>query len=202
MQTDWKTRLGSRRTLGRVIRFELLLTLVFAAASLAMLLIPEDKMGAGRVSAATAVVLAESDIRFVYPFPVYQEIAASRESLYGFATVRREEAALLTLEEELEEVEQGVAEVVEEVEEKYKPPPPPLPDLDGLMLVGTLTGADGQSIAIVRDDNLGQTVYVKAGDELNGATVQNIANNAVRVILGDQEDELLGMSYLMEGSGD
>ncbi len=201
MQTDWKTRLGSRRTLGRVIRFKLLLTLVFAAASLAMLLIPEDKMGAGRVSAATAVVLAESDIRFVYPFPVYQEIAASRESLYGFATVRREEAALLILEEEPEEVEQDVAVVEKVVEEKYEPPPP-LPDLDGLMLVGTLTGADGESIAIVRDDNLGQTVYVKAGDELNGATVQNIANNAVRVILGDQEDELLGMSYLMEGSGD
>ena len=201
MQTDWKTRLGSRRTLGRVIRFELLLTLVFAAASLAMLLIPEDKMGAGRVSAATAVVLAESDIRFVYPFPAYQEIAASRESLYSFATVRREEAALLILEEEPEEVEQDVAVVEKVVEEKYEPPPP-LPDLDGLMLVGTLTGADGESIAIVRDDNLGQTVYVKAGDELNGATVQIIANNAVRVILGDQEDELLGMSYLMEGSGD
>jgi len=201
VQTNWKTRLGSRRTLGRVIRFELLLTLVFAAASLAMLLIPENKMGAGRVSAATAVVLAESDTGFVYPFPAYQEIAASRESLYSFATVRREEATLLILEEEPEEVEQDVAVVEKVVEEKYEPPPP-LPDLDGLMLVGTLTGADGESIAIVRDDNLGQTVYVKAGDELNGATVQNIANNAVRVILGDQEDELLGMSYLMEGSGD
>jgi hypothetical protein len=79
---------------------------------------------------------------------------------------------------------------------------PPLPDLFGLVLVGTLTGVDGESIAIVRDDSMGETVYVKAGDELNGATVQSIANNVVRVVLGEEEDELRGMSYLFEGSED
>ena len=195
METDWKARLGSRRTLGRLIRFELLLMLVFAVASLALLFIPQDDPGAGGAPAVTAVTLARSDTQFVYPFPVYREITISRQSLYRFATVRREEADLLTLEEEPEVVEQVADEVKEE-------DAPPLPDLFGLVLVGTLTGVDGESIAIVRDDSMGETVYVKAGDELNGATVQSIANNVVRVVLGEEEDELRGMSYLFEGSED
>ena len=37
MKTDWKVRLTSRRTLGRVIRFELLVALIFAIAGLARL---------------------------------------------------------------------------------------------------------------------------------------------------------------------
>ena len=195
METDWKARLGSRRTLGRLIRFELLLMLVFGVASIALLFIPQDDPSAGGVPAVTAVTLARSDTQFVYPFPVYREITISRQSLYRFATVRREEADLLTLEEEPEVVEQVADEVKEE-------DAPPLPDLFGLVLVGTLTGVDGESIAIVRDDSMGETVYVKAGDELNGATVQSIANNVVRVVLGEEEDELRGMSYLFEGSED
>ncbi|MDP6948476.1 MAG: hypothetical protein QF485_05445 [Arenicellales bacterium] len=195
METDWKARLGSRRTLGRLIRFELLLMLVFGVASIALLFIPQDDPSAGGAPAVTAVTLARSDTQFVYPFPVYREITISRQSLYRFATVRREEADLLTLEEEPEVVEQVADEVKEE-------DAPPLPDLFGLVLVGTLTGVDGESIAIVRDDSMGETVYVKAGDELNGATVQSIANNVVRVVLGEEEDELRGMSYLFEGSED
>ena len=198
METDWKARLGSRRTLGRMIRFELLLMLVFGVASIALLFIPQDDPSAGGAPAVTAVTLARSDTQFVYPFPVYREITISRQSLYHFATVRREEADLLTLEEEPEVVE-VVEQVADEVKEEDAPP---LPDLFGLVLVGTLTGVDGESIAIVRDDSMGETVYVKAGDELNGATVQSIANNVVRVVLGEEEDELRGMSYLFEGSED
>jgi hypothetical protein len=84
------------------------------------------------------------------------------------------------------------------VEEEPEPPPPPLPDLDGLELVGTLAGSNGESIAIVRDDNIGQTVYVKTGDDLNGSVVSEITDNAVRVRLGDEEDELFASSYLIE----
>jgi hypothetical protein len=153
----------------------------------------------------TAVTLARSDTQFVYPFPVYRETTMSRQSLYRFATVRREEADLLTLEEEPEVVEQVAdeVEVVEQVADEVKEEDaPPLPDLLGLVLVGTLTGVDGESIAIVRNDNVGKTVYIKAGDELNGATVQSIANNVVRVVLGEEEDELRGRSYLFDGSED
>jgi hypothetical protein len=205
METDWKARLGSRRTLGRMIRLELLLMLVFAVASLALLFIPQDDPGAGGAPAVTAVTLARSDTQFVYPFPVYRETTMSRQSLYRFATVRREEADLLTLEEEPEVVEQVAdeVEVVEQVADEVKEEDaPPLPDLLGLVLVGTLTGVDGESIAIVRNDNVGKTVYIKAGDELNGATVQSIANNVVRVVLGEEEDELRGRSYLFDGSED
>ena len=215
METDWKARLGSRRTLGRMIRLELLLMLVFAVASLALLFIPQDDPGAGGAPAVTAVTLARSDTQFVYPFPVYRETTMSRQSLYRFATVRREEADLLTLEEEPEVVEQVAdeVEVVEQVADEVKvveqvadevkeEEAPPLPDLLGLVLVGTLTGVDGESIAIVRNDSVGKTVYIKAGDELNGATVQSIANNVVRVVLGEEEDELRGRSYLFDGSED
>ena len=205
METDWKARLGSRRTLGRMIRLELLLMLVFAVASLALLFIPQDDPGAGGAPAVTAVTLARSDTQFVYPFPVYRETTMSRQSLYRFATVRREEADLLTLEEEPEVVEQVAdeVEVVEQVADEVKEEEaPPLPDLLGLVLVGTLTGVDGESIAIVRNDSVGKTVYIKAGDELNGATVQSIANNVVRVVLGEEEDELRGRSYLFDGSED
>jgi hypothetical protein len=205
METDWKARLGSRRTLGRMIRLELLLMLVFAVASLALLFIPQDDPGAGGAPAVTAVTLARSDTQFVYPFPVYRETTMSRQSLYRFATVRREEADLLTLEEEPEVVEQVAdeVEVVEQVADEVKEEDaPPLPDLLGLVLVGKLTGVDGESIAIVRNDNVGKTVYIKAGDELNGATVQSIANNVVRVVLGEEEDELRGRSYLFDGSED
>ena len=94
METDWKARLGSRRTLGRLIRFELLLMLVFGVASIALLFIPQDDPSAGGAPAVTAVTLARSDTQFVYPFPVYREITISRQSLYRFATVRREEADL------------------------------------------------------------------------------------------------------------
>ena len=36
MKADWKTRLTSRRTLGRLIRFELLVAMIFVMSGVAM----------------------------------------------------------------------------------------------------------------------------------------------------------------------
>jgi hypothetical protein len=191
--TDWKKGMGSRRTLGRLIRFELLLAFIFVVAAIAMQFVPAPDITLGRASAANAVAFSDPGVGFVYPFPIFEPASASRESLYQFGSVRRDEAARLELESELVTLKEPQGQVAEEA-----PEPPPLPDLDGLELVGTLAGSDGESIAIVRDDNIGQTVYVKTGDDLNGSVVSEITDNAVRVRLGDEEDELLAISYLIE----
>ena len=193
MTTDWKKRMGSRRTLGRLIRFELLLAFIFVVAAIAMQFVPAPDITLGRASAANAVAFSDPGVGFVYPFPIFEPASASRESLYQFGSVRRDEAARLELESELVTLKEPQGQVAEEA-----PEPPPLPDLDGLELVGTLAGSDGESIAIVRDNNIGQTVYVKTGDDLNGSVVFEITDNAVRVRLGDEEDELLAISYLIE----
>ena len=193
MTTDWKKGMGSRRTLGRLIRFELLLAFIFVVAAIAMQFVPAPDITLGRASAANAVAFSDPGVGFVYPFPIFEPASASRESLYQFGSVRRDEAARLELESELVTLKEPQGQVAEEA-----PEPPPLPDLDGLELVGTLAGSDGESIAIVRDDNIGQTVYVKTGDELNGSVVSRITDNAVSVRLGDEEDELLAISYLIE----
>ncbi|MBT3770920.1 hypothetical protein N9444_09270 [Gammaproteobacteria bacterium] len=193
MTTDWKKGMGSRRTLGRLIRFELLLAFIFVVAAIAMQFVPAPDITLGRASAANAVAFSDPGVGFVYPFPIFEPASASRESLYQFGSVRRDEAARLELESELVTLKEPQGQVAEEA-----PEPPPLPDLDGLELVGTLAGSDGESIAIVRDDNIGQTVYVKTGDDLNGSVVSEITDNAVRVRLGDEEDELLAISYLIE----
>jgi len=198
VKADWKSRLTSRRTLGRLIRFELLIALIFGIAGVAMQFVPEPEVTPGRAVAAGAVVLAGKLDRFVYPFPVIEPMTASRANLYEFGTVRRDDVALLELEPEILEEEEPV-EVEEVVEvEPPPPPPPPLPDLDGLELIGTLTGSSGQSIAVVRDDNMGMTVYVKTGDDLNGSVVAEISPTSVRVRLGDEEDELTTTSFLMD----
>ena len=193
MTTDWKKGMGSRRTLGRLIRFELLLAFIFVVAAIAMQFVPAPDITLGRASAANAVAFSDPGVGFVYPFPIFEPASASRESLYQFGSVRRDEAARLELESEAVTLKEPQGQVAEEA-----PEPPPLPDLDGLELVGTLAGSDGESIAIVRDDNIGQTVYVKTGDDLNGSVVSEITDNAVRVRLGDEEDELLAISYLIE----
>ena len=193
MTTDWKKGMGSRRTLGRLIRFELLLAFIFVFAAIAMQFVPAPDITLGRASAANAVAFSDPGVGFVYPFPIFEPASASRESLYQFGSVRRDEAARLELESEAVTLKEPQGQVAEEA-----PEPPPLPDLDGLELVGTLAGSDGESIAIVRDDNIGQTVYVKTGDDLNGSVVSEITDNAVRVRLGDEEDELLAISYLIE----
>ena len=195
MTTDWKKRMGSRRTLGRLIRFELLLALIFVVAAIAMHFVPASDITPGRTSAANAVTFSDPGVGFVYPFPIFEPASASRESLYQFGSVRRDEAARLELESEAVTLKEPQGQMVEEVPES---PSPPLPDLGGLELVGTLAGSDGESIAIVRDDNTGQTVYVKTGDELNGSVVSRITDNAVSVRLGDEEDELFASSYLIE----
>ena len=195
MTTDWKKRMGSRRTLGRLIRFELLLALIFVVAAIAMHFAPAPDITPGRAPAASAVTFSGAGTGFEYPFPIFEPASASRESLYQFGSVRRDEAARLELESEPVTHKEPQEQMVEEEPE---PPPLPLPDLDGLELVGTLAGSDGESIAIVRDDNIGQTVYVKTGDDLNGSVVSEITDNAVRVRLGDEEDELLAISYLIE----
>lgn len=195
MKADWKSRLTSRRTLGRLIRFELLIALIFGIAGVAMQFVPEPEAATGRAVAAGAVVLAGKSDRFVYPFPVIEPMTASRANLYEFGTVRRDDVVLLELEPEILEEEEPVEEVVETEPE---PPPPPLPDLDGLELIGTLTGSSGQSIAVVRDDNIGMTVYVKTGDDLNGSVVAEISPTSVRVRLGEEEDELTTSSFLMD----
>lgn len=193
--TDWKKRMGSRRTLGRLIRFELLLALIFVVAAIAMHFAPAPGITPGRAPAASAVTFSGAGTGFEYPFPIFEPASASRESLYQFGSVRRDEAARLELESETVTQKEPQEQMVEEEPE---PPPLPLPDLDGLELVGTLAGSDGESIAIVRDDNIGQTVYVKTGDDLNGSVVSEITDNAVRVRLGDEEDELFASSYLIE----
>ena len=195
MTTDWKKRMGSRRTLGRLIRFELLLALIFVVAAIAMHFAPAPDITPGRAPAASAVTFSGAGTGFEYPFPIFEPASASRESLCQFGSVRRDEAARLELESEPVTHKEPQEQMVEEEPE---PPPLPLPDLDGLELVGTLAGSDGESIAIVRDDNIGQTVYVKTGDDLNGSVVSEITDNAVRVRLGDEEDELFASSYLIE----
>ncbi len=195
MTTDWKKRMGSRRTLGRLIRLELLLALIFVVAAIAMHFVPASDITPGRTSAASAVAFSGAGTGFEYPFPIFEPPSASRESLYQFGSVRRDEAARLELEPEPVTHKEPQEQMVEEEPE---PPPPPLPDLDGLELVGTLAGSNGESIAIVRDDNIGQTVYVKTGDDLKGSVVSEITDNAVRVRLGDEEDELFASSYLIE----
>ena len=195
MKTDWKTRLTSRRTLGRLIRFELLVAMIFVIAGVAMQFVPEPEAASGRAVAAGAVALADKSDRFVYPFPVIEPMSTSRTNLYEFGTVRRDDAALLELEPEIPEEEEPLEEVVET---ELEPPPPPLPDLDGLELIGTLAGSSGQSIAVVRDDNIGVTVYVKTGDDLNGSVVAEISPTSVRVRLGEEEDELRASSFLMD----
>ncbi len=195
MTTDWKKRMGSRRTLGRLIRFELLLALIFVVAAIAMHFAPAPDITPGRAPAASAVTFSGAGTGFEYPFPIFEPASASRESLYQFGSVRRDEAARLELESEPVTQKEPQEQMVEEEPE---PPLLPLPDLDGLELVGTLAGSDGESIAIVRDDNIGQTVYVKTGDDLNGSVVSEITDNAVRVRLGDEEDELFASSYLIE----
>ena len=195
MTTDWKKHMGSRRTLGRLIRFELLLALIFVVAAIAMHFAPAPDITPGRAPAASAVTFSGAGTGFEYPFPIFEPASASRESLYQFGSVRRDEAARLALESEPVTQKEPQEQMVEEEPE---PPPLPLPDLDGLELVGTLAGSDGESIAIVRDDNIGQTVYVKTGDDLNGSVVSEITDNAVRVRLGDEEDELFASSYLIE----
>ena len=195
MKADWKTRLTSRRTLGRLIRFELLVAMIFVIAGIAMQFVPEPEAASGRAVAAGAVALADKSDRFVYPFPVIEPMSASRANLYEFGTVRRDDAALLELEPEIPEEEEPLEEGVETEPE---PPPPPLPDLDGLELIGTLAGSGGQSIAVVRDDNIGVTVYVKTGDDLNGSVVAEISPTSVRDRLGEEEDELRASSFLMD----
>ena len=194
VQIDWKTKLGSRRTLGRLIRFQLLLTLVFVVATIVLLMIPAEKAGKTRSSAASALVFVRGETGFRYPFPVYSKLSSARSSLYEYAEIRLEFANLLTVEEEPVVVEENKPD--EEPEQEEPPPPPPAgPDLDGLVLVGTLTDAEGKSIAIVRDDNIGETVYVREGDDLNGSIVELISDNSVVVVLDDETDELLGASY-------
>ncbi len=195
MKADWKSRLTSRRALGRLIRFELLLALIFAAAGIAMHFISDPDAASGRAVVASAVAPADKDAQFVYPFPVFKTEMASRENLYEFGSVRRDEVALLELEAQ-EPVEEVVEQAIVEVEPE--PLPPPVPDLEGLELIGTLAGSKGQSIAVVRDDNIGETVYVKTGDDLNGSAVTEISPTFVRVRLGDEEDELMTSTYLME----
>lgn len=196
MKTDWKVRLTSRRTLGRVIRFELLVALIFGIAGLAMLFVPQPESTPGRAVAAGPAALTAKDDRFVYPFPVITPLTGSRANLYEFGAVRRDDVALMELEPEMPEEEPVEVDEVVEVEPP-PPPPPPLPDLDGLELIGTLAGSAGESIAVVRDDNIGSTLYVKTGDELNGSVVIEISATSVRVRLGEEEDELTTTSFLM-----
>ena len=164
MKADWKARLTSRRTLGRVIRFELLVALIFGIAGLAMLFVPQPESTPGRPVAAGPAALAAKDDRFVYPFPMITPLTGSRANLYEFGAVRRDDVALMELEPEMPEEEPVEVEEVVEVE----PPPPPLPDLDGLELIGTLAGSAtnllrwcGTTTSAVR--------FMLKGDELNGS---------------------------------
>ena len=197
MQIDWKSRLLSQRTLGRLIWLELLLALIFLVATVVLAAIPPAEISRGRINVATSVTPSSVENRFRYPFPEFRNSASGRPSLFEFAQVNRVFVDLLSIEDEPASTETTIGSPPDK-----EPDMPPLLDLEGLVLVGTLTGADGESIAIVRDDNIGQTIYVKNGDELNGFIIQSILDNAIQVAFGEEVEELLGASYMINSNGD
>ena len=197
MQIDWKTRLLSQRTLGRLIWLELLLALIFLVATVVLAAIPPAEISRGRIIVATAVTPSSVENRFRYPFLKYRNTASGRASLFEFSQVNRVFVDLLRIEDESVSTETTTGSLPDK-----EPDMPPLLDLEGLVLVGTLTGADGESIAIVRDDNIGHTIYVRNGDELNGFIIQSILDNAIQVTFGEEVEELLGASYMINSDGD
>ena len=197
MQIDWKTRLLSQRTLGRLIWLELLLALIFLVATVLLAAIPPAEISRGRIIVATAVTPSSVENRFRYPFLKYRNTASGRASLFEFSQVNRVFVDLLSIEDESVSTETTTGSPPDK-----EPDMPPLLDLEGLVLVGTLTGADGESIAIVRDDNIGHTIYVRNGDELNGFIIQSILDNAIQVVFGEEVEELLGASYMINSDGD
>ena len=197
MQIDWKTRLLSQRTLGRLIWLELLLALIFLVATVVLAAIPPAEISRGRIIVATAVTPSSVENRFRYPFLKYRNTASGRASLFEFSQVNRVFVDLLSIEDESVSTETTTGSPPDK-----EPDMPPLLDLEGLVLVGTLTGADGESIAIVRDDNIGHTIYVRNGDELNGFIIQSILDNAIQVVFGEEVEELLGASYMINSDGD
>ena len=197
MQIDWKTRLLSQRTLGRLIWLELLLALIFLVATVVLAAIPPAEISRGRIIVATAVTPSSVENRFRYPFLKYRNTASRRASLFEFSQVNRVFVDLLSIEDESVSTETTTGSPPDK-----EPDMPPLLDLEGLVLVGTLTGADGESIAIVRDDNIGHTIYVRNGDELNGFIIQSILDNAIQVAFGEEVEELLGASYMINSDGD
>ena len=197
MQIDWKTRLLSQRTLGRLIWLELLLALIFLVATVVLAAIPPAEISRGRIIVATAVTPSSVENRFRYPFLKYRNTASGRASLFEFSQVNRVFVDLLSIEDESVSTETTTGSPPDK-----EPDMPPLLDLEGLVLVGTLTGADGESIAIVRDDNIGHTIYVRNGDELNGFIIQSILDNAIQVAFGEEVEELLGASYMINSDGD
>ena len=205
MQIDWKSRLLSQRTLGRLIWLELLLALIFLVATVVLAAIPPAEISRGRIIVATAVTPSSVENRFRYPFLKYRNTASGRASLFEFSQVNRVFVDLLSIEDESVSTETTTGSPPDEKPDvpPYKEPDmPPLLDLEGLVLVGTLTGADGESIAIVRDDNIGHTIYVRNGDELNGFIIQSILDNAIQVAFGEEVEELLGASYMINSNGD
>ena len=197
MQIDWKSRLLSQRTLGRLIWLELLLALIFLVATVVLAAIPPAEISRGRIIVATAVTPSSEENRFRYPFLKYRNTASGRASLFEFSQVNRVFVDLLSIEDEPVSTETTTGSPPDK-----EPDMPPLLDLEGLVLVGTLTGADGESIAIVRDDNIGHTIYVRNGDELNGFIIQRILDNAIQVAFGKEVEELLGVSYMINSDGD
>ncbi len=197
MQIDWKSRLLSQRTLGRLIWLELLLALIFLVATVVLAAIPPAEISRGRIIVATAVTPSSVENRFRYPFLKYRNTASGRASLFEFSQVNRVFVDLLSIEDESVSTETTTGSPPDK-----EPDMPPLLDLEGLVLVGTLTGADGESIAIVRDDNIGHTIYVRNGDELNGFIIQSILDNAIQVVFGEEVEELLGASYMINSDGD
>ena len=197
MQIDWKSRLLSQRTLGRLIWLELLLALIFLVATVVLAAIPPAEISRGRIIVATAVTPSSVENRFRYPFLKYRNTASGRASLFEFSQVNRVFVDLLSIEDESVSTETTTGSPPDK-----GPDMPPLLDLEGLVLVGTLTGADGESIAIVRDDNIGHTIYVRNGDELNGFIIQSILDNAIQVAFGEEVEELLGASYMINSNGD
>ena len=197
MQIDWKSRLLSQRTLGRLIWLELLLALIFLVATVVLAAIPPAEISRGRIIVATAVTPSSVENRFRYPFLKYRNTVSGRASLFEFSQVNRVFVDRLSIEDESVSTETTTGSPPDE-----EPDMPPLLDLEGLVLVGTLTGADGESIAIVRDDNIGHTIYVRNGDELNGFIIQSILDNAIQVVFGEEVEELLGASYMINSDGD
>lgn len=194
MSIEWKEKMLSQRTLGRLIRFQLLLALIFFTASLLLWWVPSRHSMTSTSNTESAKAIVRSVTHSQYPF-VRLNMAQKRSSLFGYGELRREETSLLVIEKEepivVELTEQDAPEGSNE-----KASFDPLPEVEGLTLVGTINGSGSGSIAIVRDDNGGETVYVRVGDTLNGSLVEVISANAVRVKRGDQRAVIEGSSFL------
>lgn len=69
------------------------------------------------------------------------------------------------------------------------PPPVPQPDIDGLVLVGTVPGSR-HGFALLLDDQSGQVQTIAIGEAVRNATLSSVHRDYVELTLADQSAEL------------